>query len=209
MSGEPVYEVPASTLEERNSAAAAHMAPFVGSLLPFFGSFVVTLVVWWLKRESVFVDQHARASINFQLSMTLYYGLGARLRVRLCGIRPGAAAGVGGIRDDLDGTGGAPGEGREVLPVPDVPAISEASEGWRTMKRELGYVGAAVAVSFLAVAPLDLHDFPLDPRLRPLFGVPGRGVDRHPVGRVSQGLEALAPVATLAELVVRCGGPGV
>ena len=35
------------------------------------------------------------------------------------------------------------------------------------MKRELGYVGAAVAVSFLAVAPLGLHDFPLDPRLRP------------------------------------------
>ena len=33
------------------------------------------LAVWWLKRESVFVDRHARASINFQLSMTLYYGL--------------------------------------------------------------------------------------------------------------------------------------
>ena len=75
MSGEPVYEVPASTLEERNSAAAAHMAPFVGGLLPFFGSFVVTLVVWWLRRESVFVDRHVRAAINFQLSMTLYYGL--------------------------------------------------------------------------------------------------------------------------------------
>ena len=75
MSGEPVYEVPASTPEERNSAAAAHMAPFVGGLLPFFGSFVVTLAVWWLKRESVFVDRHVRAAINFQLSMTLYYGL--------------------------------------------------------------------------------------------------------------------------------------
>ena len=35
------------------------------------------------------------------------------------------------------------------------------------MKRELGYLTAAAAVSFLAVAPLDLHDFPLDPRLRP------------------------------------------
>ena len=75
MNDAPVHEIPGSTLEERNSAAAAHMAPFVGSLLPFFGSFVVTLAVWWLKRESVFVDQHARASINFQLSMTLYYGL--------------------------------------------------------------------------------------------------------------------------------------
>ena len=35
------------------------------------------------------------------------------------------------------------------------------------MKKELGYLVAAAAASFLAVAPLDLHDFPLDPRLRP------------------------------------------
>ena len=35
------------------------------------------------------------------------------------------------------------------------------------MKKELGYLVAAAAVSFLAVAPLDLHEFPLDPRLRP------------------------------------------
>ena len=68
-------EVPASTREERNYGAAAHMGSFLGNLLPIFGSFGVTLLVWWWMRESVFVDRHARASINFQLSMTLYYVL--------------------------------------------------------------------------------------------------------------------------------------
>ena len=61
---------------DRHFGALAHLSLFVGSLLPFFGSFVVTLFIWWLKRESVFVVSHARASINFQLTMTLYYLIG-------------------------------------------------------------------------------------------------------------------------------------
>ena len=31
------------------------------------------LAVWWLQRDSLFVVRHARASLNFQLSMTVYY----------------------------------------------------------------------------------------------------------------------------------------
>ena len=61
---------------ERHFGALAHLSLFVGSLLPVFGSFVVTLVIWWIKRESVFVVAHARASINFQLTMMLYYLIG-------------------------------------------------------------------------------------------------------------------------------------
>ena len=61
---------------ERHFGALAHLSPFVGSLLPIFGSFVVTLAIWWMKRDSVFVVSHARASINFQLTMTLYYLIG-------------------------------------------------------------------------------------------------------------------------------------
>ena len=61
---------------ERHFGALAHLSPFIGSLLPIVGSFVVTLVIWWLRRESAFVVAHARASINFQLTMTLYYLIG-------------------------------------------------------------------------------------------------------------------------------------
>ena len=77
------------------------------------------------------------------------------------------------------------------------------------MKKELGYLVAAAAVSFLALAPLDLHDFPLDPRLRPYsecLAVVWIGIR---LGVFLKRLEALAPVAAVAALVVRCGGPGV
>ena len=61
---------------ERNYGAAAHVAPLVcGNLVPVFGSFAATLLVWWWMRDSAFVTRHARASINFQLSMTVYYVL--------------------------------------------------------------------------------------------------------------------------------------
>ena len=62
------------TLRECRFGAVAHLGHFVGSLIPFFGSFVVTALVWWLHRDSRFVCRHARASLNFQLSVTVYYG---------------------------------------------------------------------------------------------------------------------------------------
>ena len=61
------------TTRERKFGAVAHMGAKVGEVIPFFGSFLVPLAVWWLQRDSLFVVRHARASLNFQLSMTVYY----------------------------------------------------------------------------------------------------------------------------------------
>ena len=64
------------TASERSYGAAAHVAPLAwGNVIPVFGSLAVTLLVWWRMRESAFVARHARASINFKLSMTLHYAL--------------------------------------------------------------------------------------------------------------------------------------
>lgn len=61
---------------ERSYGAAAHVSSLVwGNVIPVLGSFIVTLVVWWWMRDSAFVVRHARASINFQLSMTVHYAL--------------------------------------------------------------------------------------------------------------------------------------
>ena len=54
-----------STAAERNYGALAHAAPLV-----------VVLALWWWKRESVYVTTHVRASVNFQLTMLVCYGLG-------------------------------------------------------------------------------------------------------------------------------------
>ena len=62
------------TARERRFGVAAHLGHVAGSLVPFFGSLAVTALVWWLQRDSRFVCRHARASLNFQLSMTVYYG---------------------------------------------------------------------------------------------------------------------------------------
>lgn len=61
---------------ERSCSAAAHLAPLTwGGVVPVLGGLLVPLLVWWWMRESVFVGRHARASINFQLSMTVHYTL--------------------------------------------------------------------------------------------------------------------------------------
>ena len=54
-----------STAAERTYGALTHAAPLV-----------VVLALWWWKRGSVYVATHARASVNFQITMLVYYGLG-------------------------------------------------------------------------------------------------------------------------------------
>jgi uncharacterized Tic20 family protein len=57
---------------ERNWAVAGHLGALVG-LLFALGHLLVPLVIWLLKRDSSdYVAEHARESLNFQLSMTLY-----------------------------------------------------------------------------------------------------------------------------------------
>lgn len=60
--------------EDRNYALAAHLGPLVvllfgGALL----SVIPALVVWLVRKDkSVFVDDHGRESMNFQLSLALW-----------------------------------------------------------------------------------------------------------------------------------------
>ena len=61
------------TRRECKFGAEAHMGAKVGDVIPFVGSFLVTLAVWWFYRDSSFVERHVRASLNFQLSMSIYY----------------------------------------------------------------------------------------------------------------------------------------
>ena len=61
---------------ERSYGAAAHVAAAgLGRRDSGDRGFVVPLVLWWWMRESAFVGRHARASINFQLTMIVHYAL--------------------------------------------------------------------------------------------------------------------------------------
>jgi uncharacterized Tic20 family protein len=48
-----------------------HLAAFAGFLVPF-GNIIGPVVVWMSgKADSTFVDEHGKASLNFQISITL------------------------------------------------------------------------------------------------------------------------------------------
>ncbi|MCG8474718.1 MAG: DUF4870 domain-containing protein [Cytophagales bacterium] len=60
------------TSEEKNWAMACHLTAFSSALIPF-GNFIFPLIIWLSKKkESAFVDQHGRASLNFQISIFIY-----------------------------------------------------------------------------------------------------------------------------------------
>jgi uncharacterized Tic20 family protein len=58
--------------QARTWAAFAHLAAFIGLLLPF-GNIIGPLIIWLIKRnESPLVDDQGREALNFQISMSIY-----------------------------------------------------------------------------------------------------------------------------------------
>lgn len=68
------------TSDEKNIALLSHIGTF-------FGGFIVPLIVWLIKKEeSDFVTRHAKESLNFQISLIIYFVGSAVLMVILVGI---------------------------------------------------------------------------------------------------------------------------
>lgn len=62
-----------ATDREKNMAMLCHLAAFGGFLIPF-GNIIGPLIFWMTgKADSGFVDEHGKASLNFQLSATLFF----------------------------------------------------------------------------------------------------------------------------------------
>lgn len=57
---------------ERNWAMFCHLSSFASVIIPF-GGIIGPLICWSSRRyDSSFVDEHGKASLNFQLSILLY-----------------------------------------------------------------------------------------------------------------------------------------
>lgn len=75
-----------SSADERSMAKAAHLLTLVGFLIPLV-NIIAPLVVWQTKgKESPLVEQHAKESLNFQISMTIYYTVAGFLIIVLIGL---------------------------------------------------------------------------------------------------------------------------
>ena len=71
---------------ERTMAMLCHIGALSGCIIPF-GNIIVPLVIWFVKREeSAFVDDQGKESLNFQISMVIYFIIAAILSLVLIGI---------------------------------------------------------------------------------------------------------------------------
>ena len=67
-------------VDDKNWALFAHIGTFVGGLF-------VPLIIWLTKKdESTFVSEHAKESLNFQISLMIYIIIGVILCFVLIGI---------------------------------------------------------------------------------------------------------------------------
>ena len=74
-----------SAFDDKQWSMICHLGALAGFLIPF-GSVIVPAVIWSMKREgSDLIDQHGKESLNFQLSMLIYYFVAAILCIILIG----------------------------------------------------------------------------------------------------------------------------
>ena len=72
-----------STDRDRTLAMLCHLAALGGFVFPF-GNLLGPAAVWMMgKGDSQFVDEHGKASLNFQLSLTLFFVAAAVLGIFL------------------------------------------------------------------------------------------------------------------------------
>ena len=65
----------------------AHATALVGFLVPVAGHIVGPLIIWLAKhQDSPEIDAHGKESINFQISMLIWYAIAAILCLVLIGI---------------------------------------------------------------------------------------------------------------------------
>jgi uncharacterized Tic20 family protein len=62
-----------ATDREKNLAMLCHLIALTGFIIPF-GNILGPLIVWMIgKSDSDFVNEHGKASLNFQISLTLFF----------------------------------------------------------------------------------------------------------------------------------------
>jgi len=60
------------TTYQKNVATFIHLSVFTQFIFPL-GNFIAPLLLWAaLKKESIYIDNHGRRALNFQMSTTLY-----------------------------------------------------------------------------------------------------------------------------------------
>jgi len=79
-------EVVVSSKDEKMWGMLCHLSALAGFVIPF-GNIIGPLVVWMLKKDEFpHVDDQGKEALNFQISMTIYFIVGAILILVAIGI---------------------------------------------------------------------------------------------------------------------------
>ena len=77
---------PVANKDQNMWAMLCHLTALAGFIIPF-GNIIGPLVIWMVKKDEFpLVDDQGKESLNFQISMTIYYIVSAILIIVLIGI---------------------------------------------------------------------------------------------------------------------------
>lgn len=72
--------------QERTFGMFCHLGAFAGYLFPF-GNIIAPLILWLVKKEEMpFVEDQGKESLNFQISVTIYFLVSALLYIVAIGL---------------------------------------------------------------------------------------------------------------------------
>lgn len=73
------------SMQERTWAMFSHLGAFAGYFFPF-GNILAPLIIWLVKKEELpFVEDQGKESLNFQISISIYFLVSALLTLKLIG----------------------------------------------------------------------------------------------------------------------------
>jgi uncharacterized protein len=82
----PSEAQPVTNKDQNMWAMLCHLSALAGFIIPF-GNIIGPLVIWLIKKdEFALVNDQGKESLNFQISMTIYYIISAILIIVLIGI---------------------------------------------------------------------------------------------------------------------------
>ncbi len=62
------------TQDEKTFGMLVHLSALAALILPSFGNIIGPLIVWLIKKDqSAWVDKQGKESLNFQISMSIYF----------------------------------------------------------------------------------------------------------------------------------------
>ncbi|MBK7763034.1 MAG: DUF4870 domain-containing protein [Bacteroidetes bacterium] len=93
--GEEIFPATTPTQEEKTMALLSHILTLAGAFVFLIGGFLPPLIIYLLKKdESNFVSEHAKESLNFQITMAIGFIISFVLMFLIIGVFMMAILGI-------------------------------------------------------------------------------------------------------------------